>query len=264
MQSTPYDKVVSQLNIQKGDTLLVSSDIKKFMWNSLKRKEKFDIQRFIDTLIEAVGEEGTLLFPTYNWDFCKGDPFDYVNTPAKTGALGVAALKRSDFKRSKHPLYSCAIWGKDKEMLCQRDYISSFGEDSIFAYLHEKKAKNLLLDVTLQHCFTYAHYVEQQSGSVSYRYLKKFTADYIDANGKREEKTYEMFVRNLDLDVVNLIDPYEEDFLKNGIAEVKNINDSKFLLIELAPAYDIILEDIEKNASRKLCRYNGQDSAENK
>lgn len=36
MKPTPYDKVVSQLNIQKGDTLLASSDIKKFMWNSLK------------------------------------------------------------------------------------------------------------------------------------------------------------------------------------------------------------------------------------
>ena len=263
MQHMPYDKVISQLNIKKGDALLVSSDIKKFMWNSLKQKEKFDIQHFIDTLTDAVGEEGTLIFPTYNWDFCKGVPFDYVKTPGKTGALGVAALKRSDFKRSKHPLYSCAIWGKDKEMLCERDYRSSFGEDSIFAYLHEMKGKNLLLDVTLQHCFTYAHYVEQQSGVVSYRYLKQFTADYIDANGERQKKTYEMFVRDLNLDVINLIDPYEEDFLENGIAEVKYINDSKFFLIELDPAYRIILDDIKNHSSRKLCSYIGQNVEKN-
>lgn len=98
--------------IQKGDVVYVVSDILELAKNARENGERFDRDVFLDSLKEAVGENGTLLIPTFNWDFCRGIPFDYVKTPGKTGALGNAALKRSDFKRTRHPIYSFAVWEK--------------------------------------------------------------------------------------------------------------------------------------------------------
>lgn len=257
MQRVCYDEIVNQLEIKKGDIILVSSDIRKLMLDSLRHKEKFDINRFIDSIINAVGDDGTVLVPTYNWDFCKGITFDYHNTPSKTGSLGSAALARTDFKRSKHPIYSFAIWGKDKEILCQMDYSSSFGTDSIFAYLHNNKAKNLVIDTPIANCCTFAHYVEENSGMVAYRYKKLFVADYIDENNNLTKKSYEMFVRDLDLDVQN-IGPSEQDFLEKGIGKSKDVNGSHFFLFDFDEAYQMIYDDIKNNRSRKICSFKGQ------
>jgi aminoglycoside 3-N-acetyltransferase len=257
MNKDYYDKMLHQLDIHKGDILLVSSDIRKLILACMRQGEKFDVNLFLDSLINAVGEAGTLLLPTYNWDFCKGITFDYYKTPSQTGALGAAALERGDFKRSKHPIYSFAIWGKDKEELCQKDYKSSFGEDSIFAYLYQKKGKDLVIDTPIGDCCTFAHYVEETSGLVSYRYKKSFTAGYIDEDKKETKRAYEMFVRNLDLDVEN-IGPSEEDFLEAGAGCAKDVNGSHFFVMDFEKAYQMIYQDIKYNKSRKICRFKGQ------
>ena len=143
-------------------------------------------------------------------------------------------------------------------MLCTRDYKDSFGKDSLFAYLHEKKAKNLALDVALHQFLTFTHYVEESEG-VPYRYVKDFSGEYIDGQGKSAHRTYSMYVRDLDLDVRTLIDPCEGDFLEQGAARQEVIYDSRFLLVELAKAYEIMADDIRNNNCRKLCAYIGQN-----
>ena len=93
------------------------------------------------------------------------------------------ALSRDDFARTKHPIYSFAVWGKGKEELCAMDNKSSFGIDSPFTYMTNHEFKNLFIDKDLGHSFVYVHYVEEQVGNIPYRYLKDFTADYIDEDG---------------------------------------------------------------------------------
>lgn len=247
------------MGIQKGDTVFISSDAKVMLWDAKENKEKMDLEIFICGLKDAVGDQGTVIFPTYNWDFCSGKTFDYKKTPCKTGALGILALKRHDFRRTRHPIYSFAVWGRYQEYLCSLENGDSFGMDSPFAFFKEHNVKNYIIDVSLQHSFTYVHFVEQQSGLVKYRYRKDFHADYIDENSCKEPRVYSMFVRNLDMDVRVTIDPIYEDFLAAGAAEAPfQINHSKISLIYLGQAYDVILEDIKENRSGKICTYAGQ------
>ena len=168
---------VEKIPIKNGDVVLFSSDSLRLNVYMKKNNEELDFHKLLDLLIEKIGVNGTLLLPTYNWDFCRGETFDYLNTPSKTGAISQAALSHPAFKRTKHPLYSWAVTGKDKEYLCSLNNNDSFGKDSPFNYLYERKAKNVILDVTMQNCFTYVHYVEECIG-VPYRYLKKFTGIY--------------------------------------------------------------------------------------
>ena len=105
-----YQELPSLMGLEKGDIVLLSSDITDLYIQCKKNGEKLDLNILLDKFQEAIGEEGTLLIPTYNWIFCEGRTFDYKKTPSKTGVIGDAALKRKDFKRTKHPIYSFAVW----------------------------------------------------------------------------------------------------------------------------------------------------------
>lgn len=251
--------IPKQLGLQRGDVLLISSDVRRLVFEAMSQGDSTDLNSFLEEFMDVVGTEGTILIPTYNWDFCKGKTFDYRTTPCKTGSLGKIALKRADFIRTKHPIYSFAVWGKDADRLYRMENTDSFGQDSPFAYLKEKGAKNLFIDVTYQNSFTYVHYVEEWEGNVPYRYCKDFTAGYIDEQGMESVRTYSMFVRDLDRDVQVTIDPMESVFAEDQAVKQYTINDIPFRMLDLGKAYQLIREDIVNNKSRRLCSYIGQD-----
>ena len=245
--------------LEKGDAVWIASDMKNLLYECISHDDDSDLNVFLDGIIDIIGSEGTILVPTFNWDFCKGKTFDYYKTPCKTGSLGKIALKRDDFKRTKHTIYSFAVWGIDKEELCAQDYKSSFGIESPFTYCRERNAKNIFIDVECQHSFTFVHYVEEMEG-ITYRYLKDFTADYIDENGVKTTRTYSMNVRDLSEDIFITIYPFEEDFKKIGASRRFNANGIPMKVIKMGDVYPIIADDVRNNRSRKICTYTSQES----
>lgn len=248
-------------DIHEGDIVFISSDAGLMAYEAFKNKaakSAADLNAFIDGLIDVVGPSGTVILPTYNWDFCKGITFDYRHTPCRTGALGKLALKRKDFRRTKHPIYSFAVHGKYQNQLVSMNNTDSFGIDSPFHFFREHNVINIIIDVSLLHSFTFVHYVEEISGVVKYRYIKNFTAGYIDENGAEDVRTYSMFVRDLDLNVESAIDPIEEDLLYCNAEKKFCVNSSVIRRLEFAKAFPVILDDVCKNHSRKLCTYKGQ------
>ncbi|GAB7140383.1 hypothetical protein RsTz2092_03310 [Deferribacterales bacterium RsTz2092] len=193
-----YRIIASRLDMQRGDVLYLMTDISRLAYECMLAGDTFQPDVFINTLQKAVGNTGTLLVPTYNWDFCNGIAYDHYKTSCKTGVLGKVALTMSDFKRTKHPIYSFAVWGEASEMLATMDNVSSFGSDSPFGYIDSAGAKAFALGIAPNRAFTYLHYIEQNMG-VPYREHKDFTADYTDAQGNTSRKTYSMYVRNLAL-----------------------------------------------------------------
>lgn len=259
MDNIRLKDIPKYLGLKLGDEVFVSSGVRKLVESEKRFSDVIDLNDLINGFIDVIGKEGTLLFPTYNWGFCKGVTFDYKNTPSEVGCLSIEALKRSDFVRTKHPIYSFAVWGKNKNLLYELENKSSFGMNSPFSYMKEHNVKNVIIDVSLQHSFTFVHYVEQSSDlCFAYRYDKDFTAGYIDENGNETQRTYSMFVRNLEKDVFNTVDPIEPDFIDKGAERVYDINYSNIKIIELGKCYDIILDDIKNNNSKKLCTYKGQ------
>ena len=121
------EEIIEAFEIKKGDVVFISSDILRMLCLGIELNCPVDLNHFIDLLTDKIGPTGTLLFPTYNWDFCKGKTFDYYKTPSKTGSLGNVALKHAGFKRTRHPIYSFAVWGKDQDYLCSLKNVHSFG-----------------------------------------------------------------------------------------------------------------------------------------
>lgn len=249
-------KILQAQGIKKGDILLVSSDVTQLILRLCGGIENFNksaakkyCNDIIDTLQNLIGEEGTLLFPTYNWGWCKGKTFIYEKTLGETGALGNIALKRYDFKRTKHPIYSFAVWGRDKEFLISLENEDAFGEDSPFGYLFHKNAKNLFIDTS--DFYTFTHFVEEAVG-VSYRYVKPFKSKYIK-NNIIKECIYSMYVRDLNInfeinfDLLNL--------LKNkGCLKNFEIFEIACGVIDIYASFPIIKNDILNNSSKNIIK----------
>lgn len=252
-----YKTIPSVLKIKKGDVILLTSDITDLFLRCQENGEVFDINILIDQFKEAIGEEGTLLIPTYHWGFCQGKTFNYKKTPGKTGAIGNAALRRKDFIRTKHPIYSFAVWGKDAARLAAMDNVESFGPDSPFAYLEQVDAKNVFIGASLRNSFTYIHYIEQQLGA-KYRYSKTFRSHYIDQDEVDSIKEYAMYVRNLDLDVVCTPDPFVDILYAHHIVQSGTINGIPYEVVRFSDVTPFIKEDILHNNSKNLCTYKGQ------
>jgi aminoglycoside 3-N-acetyltransferase len=255
-----YKSIFDEIDeIKPGDILYVVSDVLELSKVAKKNSEKFDIYVFLEMLQKKVGKEGTILLPTFNWDFCKGKMFDYIKTPGKTGALGNKTLHMEEYKRSKHPLYSFAIWGKNKEKLCEMDPINAFGKETIFEFLYKKNAKALVIGLPILAGLTYVHHVETMV-RVPYRYDKNFTGEYIDEYGKKSEKTYSMYVRDLEMNAleINGFEPLAKIIGKMGLSKNYNINKVDFHVLNLRVITPIIEKDILENDSRNMYVYKGQ------
>ncbi len=248
-----YEKIIEALNVREGRILLVSSDIVGLAFHALSRGETFRCDAFIESLQERLTPEGTLLFPTFNFDFCRGKPFDIRSSASTTGALSKAALGRADFKRTQHPIHSFAVWGKYQQYLCGLNNKSSFGADSPFAFLLKERAAALMIGLSYQGAFTFAHHAEEME-RVPYRYLKEFIAPYVDETGNSKICGYSMYVRDLEKGVESDLDPIGEVLETKEIAVSRTLHGVVFRTVRLKEAYEEIVRDIRRNDGRKLHR----------
>ncbi len=243
--------------INKGECVYVVSDMLELAKTYRANGKHLDMDALIDGLQDMTGKDGTLLFPTFNWDFCKGVDFDYRKTPGRTGALSKAAMKRSDFTRTAHPIYSFAVWGMHSDELIGDKSIDSFGPGTIFEKMYDWDTKVLVIGIPPLYGVTYVHHVEQMVG-VPFRYNKEFTAGYTDADGVYEKRTYRMYVRDL------IMDPQYID----GFQPLADIMQEQGLIMTQyyceVPCHTMLVRDLDvatrrdiiENDSRNLYIYN--------
>jgi len=142
--------------------------------------------------------EGTIVVPTFNFDFCSGKRYDPKSTPAVgMGAFSEYIRGLPATRRTKHPMQSIAVVGKDAEDLANRDTLSAFDPGSTFERMLELDYKLLLLGADIQ-AVSMLHYSEERA-AVPYRYWKDFSGEVRTSDGWRTQ-TYRMYVRDLEID----------------------------------------------------------------
>ncbi|MEA1892494.1 MAG: AAC(3) family N-acetyltransferase [Campylobacterota bacterium] len=242
---------MDKLNIEKGSVLLLTENSLTLLMTMKKIDKIFSFNAFIDKLIEKLGKEGTLLIQTFDWRFCNGKKFDILKSKSQTSFLGNTALKRDDFIRTQHPIYSFAVTGKYKDELASLNNIGAFDKDSPFFYIYTKKAKMMIIDIPLQNSFTFVHHVEDIE-QVNYRYNKSFTSKYIDGKGIENNKTYDMYVRDIKNNVLTYFQPLEELLIENNAMDIYTVEELVIRDIDLHKAYHIIEDDIRNNNAKSL------------
>ncbi len=242
--------------LEYGDKVLVSANTRNFL---IKKRKNFELAAndIIDMLIETVGKSGTVILPVFNWDFCKGVDFHYKKTLSHSGALGKIALNRKDFIRTKNPIYSFVVSGKDSEIISELKHESCFGLDSPLGYLIKNRGKNLFLDLDYKKGGFVLIHVAEQSAKVDYRFHKQFTAFYTGRDNKKIKATYSMYVRDPKSRVLTTF--VHKDFDKvlktsggmtNTFTDGFNIN-----IIDMEKAYNYLVEDMKKKGNLTYTTY---------
>lgn len=252
-----YLEYFDDINMEQYSTIIIVSDMIKLIMQVQSTIGRFDGQLFLDSIKNKIQPHQTLLIPTYNWSFCHNQPFDYKNTTSAVGLLGNLALKDKDFKRTKHPIYSFAVYGKDKDLLCELDYKSSFCKDSVFGYIANTKSLQIGLGLNI---YTITHYIEEAEyyDKINFRYLKDFTNEYIDEYGNRELKTYSMFVRDYNKNVKIDISPINKFMLENQLISVKEYGDINIYIMDINVLLNVVRNDLKETGGKLYCTYDNQ------
>ncbi|HEV3093354.1 MAG TPA: AAC(3) family N-acetyltransferase [Solirubrobacteraceae bacterium] len=197
----------------------------------------------IAALERTIGVAGTLIMPTFNFGFCSGETFDVRSTPSQMGVL--TELVRTDprARRVRHPIYSFAVLGALAEEAARLRNFSSYGADSLFAKLVEWDAKIMVIGLSYNNSMTFFHYVEEMEGC-KYRYMKSFTAPYVDELGNGSERTYTMFVRDLERGVVTAVDPMGELLEREGAVVCGEVGESAARLMRARDVYAITARNL--------------------
>ena len=253
-------RALNNLGVRKGDILYISSDIKTFLFNIVieygiesKKDRDLVLNALVDEFQAIVGKEGTLLFPVFSWDWCRGKGFDIKMTKGEVGTLSNWVLKnRMDFTRTKHPIYSFMVWGKDSEYLKNMDNQDAWSHSSPFYYLQECKAKQLLFNIEAFQGLTFGHYIEQEVG-VPYRHSKYFFGEYTNEKGIIEYRMYSMFVRDVDLDVQCGI--HNDWLIENNVASREEWEGNLMTVVDLEKSYHVIRKDMLENNGKNTLRF---------
>ena len=232
--------------VSAGDMLLVHSSAGRTVRALMKagRTATASVEAILASFLEAVGPEGTLLLPLFNFDFASGLAFDIRSTPSRMGVLTEFGRHYPAAIRTGHPIYSFAAIGRHAERFRGVENFSGYGSDSPFALLRAAAGKIAVLDLPDQHSMTFYHHVEECHG-VPYRFHKQFEGNYTGWDGVAARRHFGLFVRDTERGVKTFVDPMGELLWQRGFYRGDRPGQGMGLrTIEAAALYDAVGEVI--------------------
>jgi aminoglycoside 3-N-acetyltransferase len=210
-----------KLGLQAGDYLLVHSAIQYLgrpeggvgiYFNALCEILNIPSPLYSLPSTSLSSLKGTLAVPAFNFAFARGEPYDPQNTPSTgMGVFSEYVRLQPGVRRTSHPMQSLAVIGSAAQDIASLDTPGAFDDGSAFERLLQLDCKILLLGADID-AISMLHYSEQRA-RVPYRYWKEFRG-LVNTSTGWQERTYRMYVRDLDLDPRLTLKPVK-DMLEN-------------------------------------------------
>ncbi len=231
-----------KVGLSEGEVVLVHSSLSAFGW------VEGGADTVIEALLEAVGETGTVVVPTFTWGpfhEAEGVTLDLRRTSCKdeVGIIPETFRLREEARRSTHICHSVAAIGPHTEAV-MGEGVSSFGEGSTFHALYELDAWCLLLGVEFTSC-TELHAVEEYM-RVPYRSHRDFPESTVILEDGREvpSKSIEFLREN----------GYRNDFAKmravfeeHGILRTTEVGDALVTNARIRDIFDVTVERMKED-----------------
>ncbi len=204
--------ILLELGIKPGDGVMVHSAL-QFLGIP-----DGGLGMYYDTICDTLqidSKQGTLVVPTFNFGFAKGESFDQINTPTEEmGAFPEYVRQQPGVLRSSHPMQSICAVGRYAQDLCSRETDTAFETGSAFDRMLELDFKLLLLGADVKYT-TMVHLIEQRM-EVPYRYWKSFSGLVKLAGKEPEQKTFRMYVRDMVMNPIVDAAPIREKLIQAG------------------------------------------------
>ncbi|MDF2435699.1 MAG: aminoglycoside 3-N-acetyltransferase [Bacteroidota bacterium] len=235
---------LKEIGIKRGDSLLVHCSLSKIGF------VKGGPKTVIDALFRVIGEEGTLLFPTFpakgkSKDHLQENSiFDIVNTPSQMGSVTEYFRKMDGVFRSFHPTDCVAAKGPLAEYFTNTHFgqLTPYNENSPFRKLGEKNGKILMLGTTLNGAGTNLHTLED---AVDFKFPvydeKIFEVKMKDAKGN--VSVMKTKVHDPEYSVKRNCDALKPMFEKEGVLVNGIIGEAKSMLIDANKMLEVMIRN---------------------
>lgn len=147
-------------------------------------KTKYEaLETYADAIERACAPRG-VVFPTFNYDYCRTGSYDVQRDPCQVGVLNEHYRRYRAAFRTRTPVFH--FCGSAAALLGLDCADNPFGERSTFAELCRRNATIVFLGAPFA-ANTMLHYVEELA-NVGYRYLKPFHGVVLDGDQTIEVK----------------------------------------------------------------------------
>lgn len=255
VQKLPKLSKVDLENIFRNKLDLKSGDI-SFVHSSLDRLNlDFPSFQVLDILLDIVGSEGTLIFPTYpkltSYKFLKsGEIFDQRRTPSYMGILSEFARRHSKAIRSLHPTKSVAAIGKHAEEITNSHHLSIYPYDKNSPYYKAYELNSKAIGIGIKTTFYSAVHVLDDL------YLDKlpfnpYVDELFEAKCKNINKA-ELIIKTYAHDMNKMhfnLPKFFASQIDNSICEDININGMNFFRADLTKTIDEMKNLLDRGIS---------------
>jgi aminoglycoside N3'-acetyltransferase len=155
---------LERVGVVRGATIYVHSSMDEVR----RRVPGLEPVELINVLKELVGEDGTLLAPTFPFS---GRQYEYVQThrvfdvkrtPSMVGLFTELFRRSQGVTRSRHPTHPIAAWGKrSHELVAEHHLGTAFGERSPVYKMQYCRGRVVGIGVTPSRCYTLYHVAEE-------------------------------------------------------------------------------------------------------
>jgi aminoglycoside 3-N-acetyltransferase len=249
--------ILENLGVIPGRTIYLSIDMSKVLLPkipaALNRKEIQDREskwcKFIlDHILEAIGDKGTLLVPTFSYSCgATNRPFQLEITPSEVGPFTEYFRQYPGVIRSLHPIFSIAGLGPKASTILENTGKSAFGILSPFGRLGDHDTLFLMLGTDITNSLTYMHHLEHNYGC-SHRFHKIFHSE-VFKNNKLQQGPWSAYVSYLGINVESDLSEFESDLKNantlNGFSLNGHINQS----VSIKDIDSLGYEKLDKNPS---------------
>ncbi len=230
------------VGLSEGDVVLVHSSLSAF------GRVEGGADAVIDALLDAVGESGTVVAPTFTWGAnheATGITFDLQHSSCKSevGIIPETFRLRDEARRSTHICHSVAAIGPRTDDVMGSG-VSSFGEGSTFHQLYELDAWCLLLGVEFTSC-TELHAVEEFM-RVPYRHHRDFPqSKVILADGTEVPSEALEFLR--EPGYANDFGKMRAIFEPHGVMRTATVGDALLTNTRIRDIFDVTRDHMEQD-----------------
>lgn len=224
LNSSNLKVVMKQAGIEPGDTIYVTGNMGKLgipntrEGTKIREKEKI-LEFYASTILDYLGDKGTIVFPTHSWELAKNNEPFIPETTQCDYLFSEYLRKKLQPLRQKHPFASISAYGAEaKKIINESITRHPYGPNTPFEVLRNTKSYHLSIGIEISMSFTAAHYCEFVCG-VPYRYTKSFIKRIVEQKNQESEKEFFVYVCYLDPKITR--DRNKAAFLKGNIIPFK-------------------------------------------
>lgn len=237
--------LLKEMGVTYGHVVFVQSNLLHFINAARIVTPKKLPELILDCLLEAVGDRGTVVMPSFTTDCArKGLPFDLYYTPSDSGSFVEHLRKMQGTLRSLHPVNSVIAFGFLAESITKNVSLGSYSWDSPFDRMASCDTIILCMGMTANLSNSFSHYAETRA-NLPYLYNKML--EYIPVSIDRVPiyKKFYMTVRYIDFDIVPDRSRHDKVMRQSGFMQFAQWGGGAFRAIKLKDYLNILMRQMK-------------------